>query len=107
MRSPDGHEMWGKFVFREVSPPDRLVFVNSFSNEQGGLTRHPMSATWPLEVLNVLTLTGDRGRTTLKLEGRPVNATDEERATFETGFDSMRNGFGGTFDQLAEHLAEA
>ncbi len=29
--------MWGKFVYREITPPERLVFVNSFSDEAGGL----------------------------------------------------------------------
>src|SRR5579862_7545096 len=52
MKTPDGHEMWGKFVYRQIIPPERLVLVVSFSDEQGGITRHPMSATWPLEVLN-------------------------------------------------------
>src|SRR5258708_172951 len=52
MRSPDGHEMWGKFVYREITPPERLVFVNSFADEAGNPVRHPLSATWPLEVLS-------------------------------------------------------
>lgn len=35
MRSPDGRESWGKALYREVSPPDRLVYVDAFSDEQG------------------------------------------------------------------------
>src|SRR5467141_4449519 len=46
MRSPDGRDMWGKFVYREIVAPERIVFINSFSDENGGLTRHPMSPTW-------------------------------------------------------------
>src|SRR5438552_577356 len=42
LRSPDGKEMWGKFVYREIVPQERIVLVNSFSDEKGGLTRHPM-----------------------------------------------------------------
>src|SRR6185369_5813416 len=49
LRSPDGKEMWGKFVYREIEAPKRIVLVNSFSDEKGGLTRPPMSPTWPLE----------------------------------------------------------
>src|SRR4029078_1116222 len=30
MKSPDGHDMWGKFVFREISAPSRLVVLSSF-----------------------------------------------------------------------------
>jgi uncharacterized protein YndB with AHSA1/START domain len=106
MRTPDGPEMWGKFVYREITPPEKLVFVNSFSDAQGGITRHPLSATWPLEVLNTMTLTEKDGKTTLTLRGGPINATEEERRTFATSFDSMNKGFGGTFDQLAAYLAK-
>src|SRR5262245_59904437 len=49
-----GHRMWGKFVYREILPPERIVLVNSFSDENGGITRHPMSPTWPLEMLSTL-----------------------------------------------------
>jgi uncharacterized protein YndB with AHSA1/START domain len=38
MRSPDGQDMWGRMVYREIVPPERLVFINSFSDEKGGLT---------------------------------------------------------------------
>ena len=32
LRSPDGLEIWGKFVYREISPPEKLVYINSFSD---------------------------------------------------------------------------
>src|SRR5438445_232590 len=69
LRSPDGHDMWGKFVYREIIAPERLVFVVSFSNEQAGITRHPASPTWPLEVLSTLTLAEHEGRTTFTMRG--------------------------------------
>ncbi len=43
MRSPDGQVMWAKFIYREIVAPKRLVWVHSFSDEAGGVTRHPMS----------------------------------------------------------------
>ena len=36
MQAPDGKTMWGKWIFREIVPPERLVTVVSFSDEQGG-----------------------------------------------------------------------
>ena len=57
LRTPDGKDMWGKFVYREIVPPERLVWVHSFSDEKGGLTRHPMSPTWPLESVSDLVQT--------------------------------------------------
>ncbi len=47
--------MWGKFIFREIVPQERLVFVVAFSDAEGGLTRHPMSPDWPLTMLSTVT----------------------------------------------------
>jgi uncharacterized protein YndB with AHSA1/START domain len=104
MHSPDGNDMWGKFVYREIVKPERIVFVNSFSDEKGGLTRHPMSPGWPLEMLSTITFAGHMGKTTVTVRWAPLNATEEERKTFEDGFDSMQKGWSGTMDQLAEYL---
>lgn len=46
LRAPDGGTMRGKFVYREILRPERIVLVNSFSDEAGNLTRHPTSPTW-------------------------------------------------------------
>jgi uncharacterized protein YndB with AHSA1/START domain len=97
--------MWGKFVYRQIDPPKKLVFVVSFSDPQGGTTRHPMSATWPLEVLNTTTLDEENGKTKMTLHGIPINATAEERKTFKEGHGSMQQGFKGTLDQLDTYLA--
>jgi uncharacterized protein YndB with AHSA1/START domain len=106
MRSPDGSaEMWGKFVYREIDPPQRIVFVNSFSNAQGGIVRAPFNPNWPLEVLNVVTFTEDAGRTTITVRGGPINASEEERQAYRGASKMMEQGFGGTFDQLTDYLA--
>ncbi len=105
MATPDGHKMWGKFIYKEIVPKTKIVFVVSFSDENGGVTRHPMSQTWPLETLNTVTLSEENGKTTMKISGGPINATDEEKATFYGAFESMNQGFKGTFDQLEEYLA--
>lgn len=103
--APMAGTMWGKFVYREIVRPEKIVFVNSFSDEQGGITRHPMAPTWPLEVLNTQTFTEHQGKTTVTLRGGPINATELECSTFMLGFGAMQMGFSGTFDQLAAYLA--
>jgi uncharacterized protein YndB with AHSA1/START domain len=106
MTAPDGKTtMWGRFVYREVVEPERLVYVVSFSDENGGVTRHPMAADWPLEILNVLTLEESGGKTTLTLEGWPLHASESESKAFEGGIGSMQKGFALTFDQLVGYLA--
>ncbi len=106
LRSPDGHEMWGKFVYREIVAPERIVLVNSFSDEAGGITRHPMSATWPLEMLSTFALAEQEGRTTATVRWVPINATEEERKTFDAAHEGMKQGWTGTFDQLAAYLVK-
>lgn len=105
LRGPDGAEVWGKWVYREIVPPERLVLVSSFSDAAGNVTRHPMAPTWPLQTLSKTTLTEQGGKTTVTIEWRPLEATDEERNTFIAGKSSMNQGWGGTFEQLADYLA--
>jgi uncharacterized protein YndB with AHSA1/START domain len=107
MKSPDGATMWGKFVFREIVPPEKIVFINSFSDENGGTTRHPLHITWPLEMLSTFTFEDLGGKTHFSLRWSPYNATAEERKTFDEGHQSMTQGWTGTMDQLAAYLAKA
>ena len=106
MQSPDGFIMWAKFVYLQIIEPEKIVFILSFSDENGGITRAPMSATWPLEVFNVLTLSEQNNKTILTLKGVPINATEKEIETFRNEFESMNKGFNGTFDQLEEYLSK-
>jgi len=106
MATPDGHEMWGKWAFHEITPPEKLVYINSFSDEKGGLTRHPMSPTWPLEMLTTVILKDKGGKTELTLTWVPINSSAEEIATFENGMAGMTGGWTGTFDQLDAYLVE-
>jgi uncharacterized protein YndB with AHSA1/START domain len=70
METPDGHEMWGKWTFLEITPPDRLIVIVSFSDANQGITRHPMSATWPLETLSKTTFTDTTAGRRSKSAGR-------------------------------------
>ena len=105
MSTTDGFEMWGRFVYREIDAPSRIVFVNSFSDKDGNITRAPFAADWPLEVLNVLTIDEHDGKTTITMKGAPINATETGRTMFMNSFGNMQQGFTGTFDQLDEYLA--
>ncbi len=107
MRAPDGSDMWGKFVYREIVAPERLVFIVSFSDPKGGVTRHPWSPNWPLETLSTITFTEQEGKTKITVRWVPYSATELERKTFEDGRQSMQQGWTGTMDQFAEYLARA
>jgi uncharacterized protein YndB with AHSA1/START domain len=108
MRAPDGSDMWGKFVYREIVAPERLVFIVSFSDEKGGVTRHPWNASWPLDTLSTVTFEEQGGKTKVTVQWVPhTSATELERKTFEEGRQGMQQGWTGTMDQFAAYLARA
>jgi uncharacterized protein YndB with AHSA1/START domain len=107
MKALDGTIMWGKFAYREIKAPERIVFINAFSDESGGTTRHPLHPTWPLQMLSVFEFEQlSDGKTRFTLHWSPYEATEEERRTFAAGHDSMTQGWRGTLDQLEAYLAQ-
>jgi uncharacterized protein YndB with AHSA1/START domain len=108
MKVAEGPVMWGKMVFREIVPKQKLVFINSFSDEKGGVTRHPMAPTWPLEMLSVFTFEDmPGGKTKFTVHWSTHNATSEEQKTFDAGHASMTQGWSGTMEQLEAYVAKA
>jgi len=106
VKSPGGAEMWGRFVFHDIVAPERLSFVNSFSNAEGGITRAPFFADWPLEVFNTLTLTEDGDGTLVTLRGAPINASEDERTRYRSNHASMEYGFGAALNALEAYLKD-
>lgn len=107
MSTPEGGTtIWGMMRYLEIAPPDRIVLISAFSDEHGGLGRHPLAPTWPPEMHSIFTFEDVGGKTRFTVNWRPHNATPEEQATFDAGHDSMRGGWGGTLDVLATYLAK-
>ena len=104
MASPDGAKMWGKLKYLELQSPSRIVYLQYFSDEAGGITRHPMSATWPLEMLTKIRLDPVDGKTKLTLIWTPQNASPEELETFKKGMSGMTQGWGGSFEALENYI---
>ena len=107
MTAPDGKEMWGRFLYREIAAPKRFVCIVSFSDPQGGVTRHPWSPGWPLHIMSTVEFEEQGPRQTrVTVTWLPHEASDAERKTFEEGRDSMKQGWGGTLDALVEYLGK-
>lgn len=96
--------MWGRFNYREIVPLKRLVWLNSFSNERCGIARAPFSDVCPLEIENTVTFSEQDGVTTVTLRAQPFGEVQAERQFFDELRSSLEQGYGGTFDQLGEHL---
>jgi uncharacterized protein YndB with AHSA1/START domain len=96
--------MYGLFKYREITPVERIVFTNGFADAEGQQIRYAMSPTWPLEVLNTVTLAELEGKTVMTLHSTPYNASAVEIETFKAGHESMQGGFGGMYDVYDTYL---
>lgn len=107
LAGPGGATMWGKWTFREIVPQQRIVMLSSFSDEDAGVTRHPMAPTWPLQLISIFTFEdAGEGKTKVTIEWMPYDALPEEIMTFDVGRASMTQGWSGTFEQLETYLVK-
>lgn len=107
MRFENAPAMWGRFNYREIVAPERIVCLDSFANERCGIARAPFSEDYPLEIETSVVFTERTGMTTVALRARPFGELDAERKYFDELRPSLTVGYGGTFDQLAAHLTKA
>lgn len=99
--------MWGKAAYQIVEPPKRLVYLQYFSDENEGITRHPMSSLWPLEMQTTVRFEELSGRTGITLEWLPLHATPEEWAAFTASHVGIAQGWIEAFEKLDTYLASA
>jgi uncharacterized protein YndB with AHSA1/START domain len=98
--------VWGMATYLEIDPKDRIVFVQSFSNEEGGLSFHPMAPDWP-QVMYCMYRFDDLGsnRTRLTVEWTPTEDTPASSiAMFDNARSGMDQGWKGTLDKLKSYL---
>jgi uncharacterized protein YndB with AHSA1/START domain len=102
MRSPEGRDYWGKAIYREIVEPERLVFIDVFSDEQGNTVKpaaYGMSPDWPDETLVTVTFAALGGKTEVT-----VRQSVPESIAEKTG---AREGWAESLDRLAEYLSKA
>jgi uncharacterized protein YndB with AHSA1/START domain len=99
-------DLWGKWTFKEIDAPGRLAFIDAFSDKDGGLGRHPMSPTWPAQMMTIVLLADFGPRTLITIQWSPHEASELERRTFAEGMSSMTQGWSGTFERLDAYLKE-
>jgi uncharacterized protein YndB with AHSA1/START domain len=82
-----GADLWHHGVFREVIAPERLVFTFVWEEE----------GERGMETLVTVTFADERGKTRMTLRQSPFQSIGER--------DGHGEGWGSTFDRLAEHLS--
>jgi len=108
MDFPDGSCMRARWLFHEVVPGERLVFELSFTDEHGEPSPAPFEERWPLRMRVVVTFEDHAGigrDTVVTLHHGALDASPGEQRTFDANHGSLRQGWSGTFDRLAEFLA--
>jgi uncharacterized protein YndB with AHSA1/START domain len=106
LKAPVGLEMWGKWVFQEITPPNSLTFIQHFSDAAGSVTRHPLSLTWPLQTLTVASFEAKGEAALMRITSTPLSPTPAEIVTFNAAQPLMQQAWTGTLDQLERYLAE-
>ena len=104
LRGPGGHEMWGRFTYREVQAPGSLSYIVSFSNPEARIVRAPFNEHWPLEVQCDCSFSASHAGTQLAMRCQPINARPEEEAAYAAAHDMLRAGFGGSMQVLDAYL---
>lgn len=103
--SPGGDEIWARFIYTEVSPNDRLMWVQSFSNESAEICRFPLVDDWPLEMTTTVTFhPEDENRTRVTVSSTPLNASDTEIQVFVDELPGMNEGWTGSFEKLDDYI---
>lgn len=107
LRSEEGYELWGKFLYREISEPVRLVFISTFSDKDGGLGRHPLAPEWPQQMITTIDFEEQHdGKTLLSIQSTPYESSPGEIDIFGNGMASMTQGWTGTLNQLEAFLSK-
>jgi uncharacterized protein YndB with AHSA1/START domain len=102
---PDGNSMWGKAIYKEITPNSRLVYVQHFSDKDGGMTAHPMAPTWPMEMTTIFDfIVEGENQTRLKITWINTRITDAEIDTFRSAHAGMTQGWTGSLDQLSAYI---
>jgi uncharacterized protein YndB with AHSA1/START domain len=99
MRSSQGDDFWGLGTYREVVDRERLVYVDTFSDEHGRPvppSTYGMSSGHPSEILVTVEFADTDEGTRLTVRNAMPDAF-EERDDFEAGWNQM-------LDRLGAHV---
>ena len=105
IEGPNGLQMWGMQQFLEIELERRIVHLQSFSDKDGGLGRHPMAPTWPAYMHVTATYEDTaNGGTMYTITWQPHESDAQGIATFDSAREGMDTGFAGTFAKLEAYL---
>lgn len=96
MRSPEGQEHWARSVYREIIPPEKLVYTSTFADE------HANSIEGIPEHLTTIIFTEEAGKTKATARIQFSNA-EALKVALDMG---MLQGMNMTWDYLIEYIQQ-
>jgi uncharacterized protein YndB with AHSA1/START domain len=103
MRTPDGMEICGLGLYREIVEPERLVYTDMFADADGNPvppTHYGASPEYPMETL-VTVIFEEQGQRTKVTLRQSVPPALKEREGMEQGWNEMLDGLAGDLGSAA------
>lgn len=106
MSDGGAHTMYGQMKYLEITPPEKIVYSQHFTDKNEKPSRHIFAPTWPEAMLTTVLFSEEgpedtRITVTFEILGQ---ATEIEKETFRKGRPDMTLGWNGSFDQLESLL---
>ncbi len=103
----EGVELWIRGVYREVVAPSRLVFDLRFVDPEGNPASPRLLPDFPIDgmVRTTVTFEDQGGKTKLTVHQRVTSQKTSAREAVARERKMAREGWDGTLDRLAGHLA--
>jgi uncharacterized protein YndB with AHSA1/START domain len=96
MRSPDGQEHWARSVYREIMPPEKLVYTSTFADEHA----NPIEGV-PEHLITII-FTEEAGKTKATAYIQ-FSSAEALQVAFDMG---MQQGMNMTWDSLIDYVQE-
>lgn len=99
---------YGKMTYKEISPVNRLVYTQCFTDDKGNLSKPPFEANWPDMILSTVTFAEEGpNETRVTVYWEVIGAASEtEKKIFNSAKPGMTIGWSGSFDKLEELLSK-
>jgi uncharacterized protein YndB with AHSA1/START domain len=101
-----GRSSYEVMKYTQVVPSERLVWLQSMTDEAWNVIANPWMANWPQVLLTTVSFEERDGHTHLRLVWEPHEANDAEIAGFAEALGGLSRGWGKGMDVLAEMLVE-
>jgi uncharacterized protein YndB with AHSA1/START domain len=95
MRGPDGMESWGIATYHEIIEPERIVYMDNFSDADGNIAENMPGMLITMEF-------HDQGGRTRLVSRTEFASPDTLQSILDMG---MQQGLTETWDRLEEYLA--